>query len=93
MAAAATVGDASTHGGSIVGPGVANVLIGGKPAAVLGDMHTCPLPPQSGHVPSSPFTSGSGTVLIGGKPALRTSDTCACGAMSAVGCPTVIIGG
>jgi uncharacterized Zn-binding protein involved in type VI secretion len=29
--------------------------------------------------------------LIAGKPALRTSDACICGAMAAVGAPTVII--
>ena len=55
-------------------------------------MHACPLPPPS-HVPSTPFVIGSMTVLVGGKPALRTTDTCGCGAMAAVGCPTVIIGG
>jgi uncharacterized Zn-binding protein involved in type VI secretion len=92
MAAAARVGDVTNHGGVIVGPGVPTVLIGGMPAAVMGDMHACPIPPPS-HIPSSPFVIGSSTVLIGGKPALRTTDTCGCGAMPAVGCPTVIIGG
>lgn len=92
MPAAVTVGDTSTHGGTIVGPGVATVLIGGKPAAVAGDMHVCVLPP-SGHQPTaSPFPSGSTTVLIGGMPALRTTDACLCGAMAAVGQPTVLIG-
>ena len=41
MPAAATIGDLSTHGGTVVGPGVASVLIGGKPAAVQGDQHAC----------------------------------------------------
>jgi uncharacterized Zn-binding protein involved in type VI secretion len=92
MAFAVCVGDTSTHGGTIVGPGAATVLIGGKPAAVAGDMHICSLPPQ-GHQPTaSAFPSGSATVLFGGKPALRTTDTCACGAMAAVGQPTVSIG-
>ncbi len=92
MPAAVTVGDTSTHGGTIVGPGAATVLIGGKPAAVAGDMHVCVLPP-SGHQPTaSPFPSGSTTVLIGGMPALRTTDACLCGAMAAVGQPTVLIG-
>jgi uncharacterized Zn-binding protein involved in type VI secretion len=36
---------------------------------------------------------GSGTVMIGGRPALRVSDACVCGAMAAVGAPTVLIGG
>ena len=54
MPAAARVGDVSNHGGTIVGPGVA-------------------------------------TVLVGGMPALRVTDACICGAMAAVGEPTVII--
>jgi uncharacterized Zn-binding protein involved in type VI secretion len=93
MPAAARVGDTTTHGGTIVGPGAPTVLVGGQPAAVAGDMHVCVLPP-SGHQPTaSPFPSGSGTVLIAGKPAVRTTDACLCGAMAAVGAPTVIIGG
>ena len=91
MPAAARVGDISTHGGTIVGPGLATVLIGGKPAAVVGDMHVCSLPPVSHQPTASPFPSGSATVLIGGRPALRTTDTCLCGAMAAVGEPTVTI--
>jgi len=67
-------------------------MIAGKPAAVAGDMHVCALPP-SGHQPTaSPFPAGSATVMIGGRPALRTTDACACGAMAAVGQPTVQIG-
>ena len=92
MAAAARVGDPTTHGGVITGPGCPTVMIGGMPAAVAGDLHTCPIPPPN-HIPSSPFPMGSATVIIGGKPALRTTDVCGCGAMAAVGCPTVIIGG
>ena len=38
MPSAARVSDLSVHGGTIVGPGVPTVLIGGMPAAVLGDM-------------------------------------------------------
>jgi uncharacterized Zn-binding protein involved in type VI secretion len=92
MAFAARVTDTTTHGGTITGPGVSTVLIGGMPAAVAGDMHVCSLPP-TGHQPTaSPFPSGSSTVLIGGMPALRTTDACACGAMAAVGAPTVEIG-
>lgn len=92
MAAAARVGDTSTHGGTLTGPGVATVLIGGMPAAVAADMHACVLPPDSHQPTVSAFPSGSATVLIGGMPALRTSDTCICGAGSAVGDPTVLIG-
>jgi uncharacterized Zn-binding protein involved in type VI secretion len=91
MPPAARVTDVSTHGGTILGPGCPTVMIGGKPAAVAGDMHLCSLPPN-GHQPTgSPFPAGSTTVLIGGMPALRTTDTCLCGAMAAVGEPTVLI--
>ncbi len=91
MPAAARVGDLSNHGGTIVGPGVSTVLIAGQPAAVVGDTHVCVLPPQ-GHQPTaSSFPMGSTTVLIGGVPALRTTDACLCGAMAAVGAPTVVI--
>jgi uncharacterized Zn-binding protein involved in type VI secretion len=91
MPAAARVTDLSTHGGVVVGPGVPTVLVAGMPAAVLGDLHSCPIVPP--HPPVSPFVLGSATVLIGGRPALRVGDVCACGAGAAVGAPTVLIGG
>ena len=92
MPPAARVTDVSNHGGTIVGPGVATVLIGGMPAAIATDNHVCPIPPPA-HVPTvSPFPVGSVTVLIGGMPALRVGDVCICGASAAVGEPTVIIG-
>jgi uncharacterized Zn-binding protein involved in type VI secretion len=92
MPAAARVGDTTNHGGTIVGPGNATVLIGNMPAAVAGDTHVCSLPPNAHQPTASPFTSGSSTVMIGGMPALRTTDSCICGAMAAVGEPTVVIG-
>ncbi len=92
MPAAAKVADVSTHGGTIIGPGIPTVLIGGMPAAVATDTHLCVIPPIV-HLPTvSIFPMGSATVLIGGMPALRVSDTCICGAASAVGEPTVMIG-
>lgn len=93
MPAAARVGDTTTHGGTITGPGAATVLIGGMPAAVAGDLHVCSLPPNSHPLTVSAFPMGSATVLLGGKPAIRTTDACICGAMAAVGAPTVMIGG
>lgn len=92
MASAARVGDTTNHGGTVIGPGDATVLIGGMPAAVMGDNHVCPIPPNTGHITSSPFTLGSTKVMIGGKGALRAGDTCVCGASPAVGEPTVMIG-
>jgi uncharacterized Zn-binding protein involved in type VI secretion len=67
------------------------VTIAGMPAAVVGDTHVCSLPPN-GHQPTvSVFASGSTGVTIGGVPVLRTTDACICGAMAAVGAPTVLI--
>lgn len=90
MPAAARVTDLTNHGGTITGPGEPTVLIGGMPAAVVTDLHTCAIPPP--HPPVTPFPVGSATVFIGGKPALRVGDVCGCGATAAVGEPTVIIG-
>ena len=44
MPPAARILDTSNHGGTIVGPGEATVLIGSMPAAVVGDNHVCSLP-------------------------------------------------
>lgn len=91
MPAAARVGDTTAHGGTVVGPGVATVLVGGMPAAVLGDMHACVIPSPPPHPPTTPFVAGSATVLIQGRPALRSGDSCVCGASVVVGSPTVVI--
>lgn len=72
-------------GGPIIGPGEATVLIGGLPAAVVGDSVTCVGTPDS-------LVMGSTTVLIGGKPAIRMGDTTAHGGSIVVGMPTVLIG-
>ncbi len=73
-------------GGPVSGPGVPTVLIGGMPAAVVGDMCVCTGPPDS-------IIMGSATVLIGGKPAARMGDSTAHGGVIVLGCFTVIIGG
>lgn len=73
-------------GGPIMGPGMPTVLIGGQPAAVVGDMCTCVGPPDV-------IVKGSATVLIGGKPAARLGDTTAHGGSIVAGCPTVLVGG
>jgi len=72
-------------GGPIVGPGCPTVLIGGMPAAVMGDMCVCVGPPDS-------IVLGSTGVMIGGKPAARMGDQCAHGGTIVLGCPTVLIG-
>lgn len=76
----------------VAGPGVPNVLISGLPAAVVGDIHACAMPPLAGPHPPNPFPSGSLTVLIGARPALRLGDAAACGAPIVTGAPTVLIG-
>ena len=94
---AARMGDPTAHGGVIV-IGFPTVLIGGMPAARIGDMHVCPmlnpgLPPPP-HV-GGPIALGSPTVLIGGAPAARMGDMAICAGPPdtiAMGCPTVLIG-
>lgn len=95
---AARLGDQCAHGGVITGPGVPMVLIGGKPAAVMGDMHACPMvnpaPPAIPHVGATIIATAV-MVLIGGKPAARMGDTVICTGPPdsiIVGCPTVLIG-
>jgi uncharacterized Zn-binding protein involved in type VI secretion len=93
MPPAARVTDPTGHPGMISGPGVPNVLIGGLPAAVVGDLHTCAMPPLAGPHPPTPIVKGSATVLIGGRPAARMGDLTGCGAPIILGMPTVQIGG
>jgi uncharacterized Zn-binding protein involved in type VI secretion len=73
-------------GGPILPPGAPTVLIGGLPAATMGDMCTCVGPPDS-------IIKGSATVMIGGKPAARMGDTTAHGGSIILGAPNVMIGG
>src|SRR5882757_8551812 len=72
-------------GGPITGPGCPTVMIGGMPAAVMGDMCVCVGPPDT-------IVLGSTGVMIGGKPAARMGDQCAHGGAIVLGCPTVLIG-
>ncbi|KAA1248053.1 PAAR domain-containing protein [Aquimarina sp. RZ0] len=72
-------------GGPILPTGEPTVLIGGLPAARVGDMATCTGPPDT-------IAAGSGTVLIGGMPAARMGDTTAHGGTIVAGCATVLIG-
>lgn len=72
-------------GGPVMPPGAPTVLIGGMPAAKVGDMCTCTGPPDS-------IIAGSGTVMIGGSPAARMGDSTAHGGSIVIGCPTVMIG-
>lgn len=73
-------------GGPIVGPGAPTVLIGGLPAAKVGDMAVCAGPPDS-------IVKGSATVMVMGVPAARMGDSTAHGGTIVLGFPTVMIGG
>lgn len=96
MPAAARVGDMHVcpmvtgtvpHvGGPVLPAGCATVLIGGMPAARVGDMLTCTGPPDT-------IIKGSATVFIGGMAAARMGDSTAHGGSIILGCMTVIIGG
>lgn len=63
---AARIGDTTASGDTITGPGVPNVLIGGLPASVMGDL-------VSGGACIGSITMGAVTVLIGGRPAARVT--------------------
>lgn len=73
-------------GGPVLGPGAATVLIGGLPAARVGDTCFCVGPPDS-------IVKGSATVSIMGMPAARLGDSTAHGGSVVFGLPTVMIGG
>ncbi len=72
-------------GGPVLPPGAPTVLIGGMPAARMGDMATCTGPPDS-------IILGSSTVLIEGMPAARMGDSTAHGGTIVAGEFTVLIG-
>ena len=72
-------------GGPILPAGDPTVIIGGMPAARVGDMATCVGPPDS-------IILGSTSVLIGGMPAARMGDATAHGGTIVAGLPTVLIG-
>ena len=84
--AQARLGDRSNHGGMIV-TGAARTLVNGRPAARMGDRHSCPLP---GHG-VLPIISGSPKVLIEGKPSARVGDAIACGARIVTGSPDTYV--
>ena len=72
-------------GGPILPPGCVNVLIGGMPAARMGDMCICVGPPDV-------IAMGDPTVLVGGQPLARMGDPTAHGGVIVVGYPKVLAG-
>lgn len=101
MPPAARTGDPTDHGGALTTPPpgalkVATVLIGGRPAAVVGTLHACvphvELGPANLVEPQLGAVTG-GVVLIGGLPAARMGDKTVCGATIVAGAFNVLIGG
>lgn len=101
MPPAARTGDQTSHAGAVTTPPpgavrVATVLIGGRPAAVVGSLHVCPVHAELGPanvIIPSPGAATGGLVLIGGLPAARVGDQTACAAEIVIGAPNVLIGG
>jgi uncharacterized Zn-binding protein involved in type VI secretion len=104
MPPAARTGDPTDHGGEIATPPpeaavqVATVLIGGRPAAVVGSLHVCPIPEHAvlalaNVIIPSPGGMTGGIVLIGGLPAARMGDQTTCEAEIVLGAMNVLIGG
>lgn len=93
MPPAARLLEPTSHPGVISGPCSVDVLINNRPAARMGDLHACTMPPVAGPHPPSPIAKGSATVLINNRPAARQLDTAGCGALIATGSPDVLIGG
>jgi len=83
---AVTPGGTPHVGGPILPSGEPTVLIGGLPAARMGDSCVCAGPPAT-------IVSGSATVFIGGKPAARMGDSTSHGGVIVAGAPNVLIGG
>lgn len=73
------------HVGGPIALGCFTVMVGGQPAARVGDMAVCVGPPDA-------IAMGSTGVLIGGMPAARMGDTTVHGGKIVVGFPTVMIG-
>lgn len=69
------LGDATSHGGSVVGAS-AYTDSDGKPVARMGDAVTCP---RKGHGTNA-IVSGDATLIVDGKPVARHGDVTACGA-------------
>jgi uncharacterized Zn-binding protein involved in type VI secretion len=103
MPPAARLGDPTAHGGTLGPPPppaaalVSTVLVEGKPAAVVGSTHVCPIPPHALLGPANVVMPSPGAatslVLIGGLPAARVGDRTACGANIVMGALTVLLGG
>ncbi|MHB9023476.1 MAG: PAAR domain-containing protein [Armatimonadota bacterium] len=85
MPAVARIGDAISHGGTIIS-GAARTVVEGQPVARHGDSVSCA---QHG---GQHITGGSATVLVEGKPVACVGDAISCGATIVSGAGTVQAG-
>lgn len=78
MSAVARSGDTTDHNGCLQASQT-KVFVGGVPAAVVGDVHVCPL--CDGNKPHGParIERGSQKVLFAGRAAARQGDSVKCG--------------
>ncbi len=74
------------HVGGPIMPLPSTVLIGGLPAATVGQSCICVGPPDA-------ILTGSFTVLMNGRPAARMTSPTAHGGTVIMGWPTVLVGG
>lgn len=80
----ARLGDPTVHGSTLIGAACMTVIIGGKPAWRITDVHTCTIPNAPplacDGAPHGPGTTvpggggGTGVTMIGGKPAACVGD-------------------
>ncbi len=80
-----TTGPVPHVGGPVLPPGAVMILVGGQPAARIGDMCVCVGPPDS-------IVKGAMPVRMMNMPASRMTDQTAHGGVIVQGCPTVLIG-
>ncbi|MDR3438944.1 PAAR domain-containing protein [Telmatospirillum sp.] len=83
MPAVARLGDASSHGGTIISAS-SNLIVNGKGVARAEDLHSCPL---KGHGVTA--LASSSTLTNGGKSLVRVGDQAGCGAVITEGSPNV----
>jgi uncharacterized Zn-binding protein involved in type VI secretion len=83
MPQVARVGDAGSHGGTII-TGSEDVLTNDRGTARVGDTYNCPI-----HGPN-PIVTGSPDITANSRPVARVGDQTACGATIVAGSPDTL---
>lgn len=78
------LGSVSSHGGIIV-TGNPLFLANGSPIAIVGAIHTCPIPGHGVNI----IVTGSSMVRAAGSPVATLGSICSCGAVIISGAGTV----